>query len=591
MKALFLLPREILYRIFKLLLYSDLKSISCVCKDLCIISNYPPLWKEFQLVVSHTPETILILTRFSSLKQLTLVDLFLSDKVLEIVHHLPLSYFSIDKCDLSRLSPKILSSCVATLKHFQLRVHNEYRCEEHLTEDQIFAIFSKLSSYSKLQVLQISFSDLSAVSPDVLAKVIGNLEVAELHWCLLTERQAEALFKQLEKSESKSLKQLDLGYNNLSTVPTSTMANVLNRLERVNVYNIMPKLTSSQVNHILLFITQGSQLSELNLGGANFQGIDIAEEIIGEAISRLDVVCLSLCELSKSQIEAIITAAATSTRLRGLYLTGSSIDMVDPHLLVKSVIRLQMVGLGLTDLTHIQVSLLLNRISIDKDCSIKQLDISNNDLSRVDAEILAKAVNNLESVGIHHTGISEYQIMKLLKQVINDSNLKDLNIGGDLRTISPDIIAESFNRLRSVTMFTESTLLSSKAMLDLFEKMSQNTKLTCMDFRYRDLTRIPVNILAKAVNNLVEVNLIGATLNDDQILAIFTEMAIGSKLRSLDIREVDLKCLSKQNFKAAKQRCRFILHDYDRDFSVRISRERIFGNKRKPGEAFSQEET
>ena len=209
-------------------------------------------------------------------------------------------------------------------------------------------------------------------------------------------------------------------------------------------------------------------------------------------------------------------------------------------------------------------------------CSIKDLDISYNDLSQADPVSLATAVNSLERAVLHHTQLSEYQAVKILKHVVAGTKLKHLDIGGDLRTIQPDMIAQSFNKLQSITIHTETMILSKKAELEMFKQMGEGTCLRKMDLWCRDLSRILADDIARAVNNLTEVNLMESKMSDNQILCIFFRMGQKTCLRYLDIRECDIRSVPKDIYGLAK--CQFILNDFDRHLNNRIVKERIFGN-------------
>ena len=139
-----------------------------------------------------------------------------------------------------------------------------------------------------------------------------------------------------------------------------------------------------------------------------------------------------------------------------------------------------------------------------------------------------------------------------------------------MRTIQPEIIAQSFNRLQSVTHHTETMILSKKAELEMFKQMGEGTCLRKMDLRCRDLSRIPADDIARAVNNLTEVNLMESKMSDSQKKSIFIRMSQKTCLRYLDIRECDIRSLPKDIYGLAKQKCHFILHDFDRDLKNRI---------------------
>ena len=214
---------------------------------------------------------------------------------------------------------------------------------------------------------------------------------------------------------------------------------------------------------------------------------------------------------------------------------------------------------------------------------MKEMDLSYNDLSSLSGDLLACGVYQLERAILHHTNISDYSTLKILKKVMDKSRLKHLDIGGDLRAIDPQVIAQSFNRLNFVTINTEMTHLNKMTILQLFQVMSHQTTLKRMDFAYRDLSSVPSQIFAEAVTNIEEVILLETKLTMDQILKTFQKMTKKKILQYLDIRGCSLEGVTKDLFLGARENCHFILHDYDSDVlpKIFISDTREFGNKRK----------
>ena len=265
-------PNEILNRIFQFLPYKDLKAVTLVCKKLQVLSEDPKLWSEFSLILCSNLQPVLSLPRLSSLSQLHLIDMTLSDSDLSCLLQTPLSCLCLDKCDLSGLSAQLLASCLARLVTFNLKVHFEYRQQQRFSNQQICEIFERLSKHSKLTNLHLSVCDLSAVPPSTLAMVISNLSIAELHWCLLAPAQVVALFNKLH-GQSVVLKELDIGYNNISMVTPTILAKVVCRMERVNMHNFRHLVHREQLMELFREMSSTDQLSELVLGGSKMTDI------------------------------------------------------------------------------------------------------------------------------------------------------------------------------------------------------------------------------------------------------------------------------------------------------------------------------
>merc|ERR1719318_45441 len=350
-------PNEILNRIFQFLPYQDLKAVTLVNKKCQVLSEDPKLWSEFSLILCANLQPVLSLPRLSSLSQLHLTDMTLSDSDLSCLLQTPLTSLCLDKCDLSGLSAQLLATCLARLVTFNLKVHFEYRQEQRFSDGQICEIFEKLSKHSKLKNLQLSICDLSAVPPTTLAMVISNLSIAGLHLCLLSPAQVVALFNRLHK-QSPVLKDLDIGYNNIAMVEPTILAKVVSRMERVNMYNFRHLLQRDQLMELFREISSTEQLSELVLGGINMT--DIPYDTLASALDKLVMINLDHCDLSEEQAVAVVTAAARSAQLRGLHLSGNVLTHIKPELMGRCVRKLDLLSVSLTQLSQLQIRQLVS---------------------------------------------------------------------------------------------------------------------------------------------------------------------------------------------------------------------------------------
>ena len=108
LKMFFNLPNEILSRIIKFLPFKDLKSMCLVCSKFQVLSEHPSLWSNLPLILCANLRPVLTLSRLSSLSQLHLVDLPLTDTDLTYLQQAPLTCLCLDKCDFSGLSAQLL---------------------------------------------------------------------------------------------------------------------------------------------------------------------------------------------------------------------------------------------------------------------------------------------------------------------------------------------------------------------------------------------------------------------------------------------------------------------------------------------------
>ena len=98
--------------------------------------------------------------------------------------------------------------------------------------------------------LGLGHTDLSSISPDVLADALVGLDNIELDLkdTKLTPHQAQSIFHMMASCENLALKSIDVSNNNFSSVPADVLAEAIFRLESVGLNNT--HLTPVQINAI-----------------------------------------------------------------------------------------------------------------------------------------------------------------------------------------------------------------------------------------------------------------------------------------------------------------------------------------------------
>ena len=164
------------------------------------------------------------------------------------------------------------------------------------------------------------------------------------------------------------------------------------------------------------------------------------------ALLRLESVSLWGNCLTGEQISQLFLAITETSqlRLRKLNISGNDVSRVEADLLARSVVRLEEVFLLNTRLTSQQTELLLARIvspSLQSGQSpLKALYIGDNSLASVSASLLARAVVRLQTVSLDDTNLSGEQVTALLRFISQSEecklrNLDMLGMGVDINLL------------------------------------------------------------------------------------------------------------------------------------------------------------
>ena len=164
------------------------------------------------------------------------------------------------------------------------------------------------------------------------------------------------------------------------------------------------------------------------------------------ALLRLESVSLWGNCLTGEQISQLFLAITETSqlRLRKLNISGNDVSRVEADLLARSMVRLEEVFLLNTRLTSQQAELLLARIvspSLQSGQSpLKALYIGDNSLASVSASVLARAVVRLQTVSLDDTNLRSEQVTALLRFISQSEecklrNLDMLGMGVDINLL------------------------------------------------------------------------------------------------------------------------------------------------------------
>ena len=252
-----------------------------------------------------------------------------------------------------------------------------------LTKHQIVAILTTVSEGHKMTKLNISFNNMSGVDPQLLAKTVTKTKQLNVTDTDLTQEQAEAIFTAL--SEEIIVTELHIGFNDLSGVDTGLLAKAVKNLKILNVNRA--KLTPTQIVTILTAFNKGSILY---LGGIDLSRVD--QGLLARTVTNLEVLELEDTELSQQQVVAIITAVTISNKITDLFIGDNDLSKVDPVLMAKAVTKLVRLDVENTKLTQQQNEAILHALEGSK---MTKLYIGVKDMLGIDSGRLPNAVVRL----------------------------------------------------------------------------------------------------------------------------------------------------------------------------------------------------
>ena len=396
-------------------------------------------------------------------------------------------------------------------------VLREFKLSEEEEPQTIISVLNVICSRGyKGTVLDMSENDMFDIDPELLAKVVTKLQKLEINCTELTLQQAAAIFTAV--SEESTMIELDISDNDLSGVDPELLAKAVNNLTTLYIENT--NLTLQQTEAILTAVSEGSKMIKLNIVENNMSGVDPG--LLAKAVANLETLDIGSTELTQQQATAILSGVSKGTKLTKLNISWNNLSGVDSELLAKAVANLETLDIGSTERTECKATKILSGVS--KGSEVTQLNMSWNNLYEGDRGLLVKALNNLESLDVIVTELITQQAAAILYSVSDGSKLTKLNITGNL---------------------------TQQQAVELSTAISLGCKLCRLFIGGNNLSAVAPGLLAKVVSNLESLSVGHTKLTQQQAAAILTAVLEGSKLTSFiiwgnnNLTEVDPELLAK----------------------------------------------
>lgn len=414
------LPPEMLERVLGLLPPRDLRAAVQVCSRWRQVGEAPSLWTWVRLKVTPSNmdwiQDVLGARRLQAVRRVEARALVkvTEEMVQAVVDHPSLRTLTVSASNMSSLSPGLLATLAASMKELHLT-------DSRLTRPQVEAVLGAIPGKA-LTKLSVEGSNLYCLSPDLLATTATLLKEVSLEETFLRTKHADALFSAI--SAGSNLTKLNLGANNLSKVESRLLGQVVVRV--VEVVLCEASLTTTQVEALLNSITSSSRLKRLNLGCNRLCEVEPDSMALLVLLEEVE-----LCDtyLTTAQAEAILTGLTTkASRLRKLNLEYNRLSTVAPALLAQGVARVEAANLSTTKLTHPQLAAVLRAV-VTKESRLKRLNLTRSSLVGVEAEVVAEGVAALVEAELCTTQLSTQQVDAVFGRITSEgSRLAKLNL-------------------------------------------------------------------------------------------------------------------------------------------------------------------
>ena len=430
------LPDELLLRIFKLLVHSDLSSLMLLNKKFSNLASDPVLWQHYQIPAMDIAQLfgldvlgkVLQLPRFSKLQVLDLSRILGGERrknclkepdsassqqfqeILVTASSLPLKKLDLSYNNLAGLpTPDLLSRLVLRIQHVELVAtfrSKVGRGDDWSINHQILSdILEGISVNSSLRTLNLSCCELEGLPLFLIAK-LKFLSNVSLEGSFMTTKQARVLL--IEMGKGTKIIKLDLGCESIIAVETlgdalervepEVVAMALNNVEYLiyhRVYKTNRFRTDVHLSAFLEEMGRKTKLKKFMMKENNYIRVDPG--VVGKAFNKLEYIEFQPnSSITRAQIVEILNQMALNTNVVGLKFVYEDIFWLNPDLLAKAVVQVEQVDM-LCKMYSTHILAILEHL--DANSKIRRLNLGSNDLSKVPENVLTKAVDVIRKNG------------------------------------------------------------------------------------------------------------------------------------------------------------------------------------------------
>ena len=211
---------------------------------------------------------------------------------------------------------------------------------------------------------------------------------------------------------------LTVNHDNLASMAEVLGTRRLQGMGKMQVYtHMMPK-------ELLGAMARHPGLREVDVRVSQFCLVEPG--LMVPLVTGLEVLDLAWCHITPGQAATICQNLAMEKRLRTLNLSWNHLGSVAPEL-VAHLALVEEVNLMQSNLTLPQLTALLTALD-GGPTKMERLIISFNNISSVNADLLARAVSKLVAVEMKKCSISEHQASCILTQSLASTSLKSLKL-------------------------------------------------------------------------------------------------------------------------------------------------------------------
>ena len=385
----------------------------------------------------------------------------------------------------------------------------------HITNDLKYIGYI-LTPATKLVELDLSYNSLNAESMQnilyEMKNIFANLVKLNVSGCVISAEVTEALGDVL--LENTELKELNLSDNNLHGEGIKNIFNGL-KISTLIKFNISHNnITYLVADYIACFLSRNTKLEELDLSHNNLKAAG-AIKICGIGLTNLSTFNISHNGIKARAADEIAAFLSDNTKLQIVDLSCNSYMIILKVLLHTPALS----SLKINDCNVIDEStdklanvLLLNTL-------LQEIDLSYNSLSKVDLLSILKGMKNISSlvkINGSHNKIIDEAADELAKILFHNTSLQELDLSyNNLSKLDSLRILKGMKNISTLIIINVSyNEIIDEAANELANVLLQNTSLQEINLSCNNLSKLDSLRILKGMKNISTLIIINVSHNE-----------------------------------------------------------------------------
>ena len=202
-----------------------------------------------------------------------------------------------------------------------------------------------------------------------------------------------------------------------------------------------------------------------------------------------------------------------------LSMESSNLVNIGPNLLSECIFKLTSLNLRYCQVDKDDLIAILTKIPFTQ--NLKSIDLSSMDLSQVPPAMLKEAAESLQQLHLNYSSLSIEQCMNLLTGAKHNPYITSLGLGGlqNMKHLPGELMRNMIApNMRCLEL--SGINLKSKQMECILLQISLIPTMAKLDLTGNVLIGVNKDILAEALSNVEELNLMESELSTDQVDAL-----------------------------------------------------------------------